>query len=147
MVVLTVTIKENCAMIDKNEELVSWCRARIGRGSKPFLNARRWSLEAGLHAHAVNQVLETSRASAITLVKLAEASGDDVLEVLIVGRYLRPEHVPLSELTPNEQKCLRAFRQIPEAVQSAAIGVLEGLNSQNMDSESSSQEAVPDNRH
>ena len=134
-------------MIDKNEELISWCRDRIGREPKPFLNPRRWGLAANLHAHTVNQIIDSGRASAITLVKLAEASGDDVLEALVAGRYLRPEHVPLSELTPNEQKCLRAFRQIPEAVQSAAIGVLEGLNSQNMDSESSSQEAVPDKRH
>ena len=135
-------------MIDKNEELISWCRDRIGREPKPFLNPRRWGLAANLHAHIVNQIIDSGRASAITLVKLAEASGDDVLEALVAGRYLRPEHLPPpSELTPNEQKCLRAFRQIPEAVQSAAIGVLEGLNSQNMDSEPSSQEAVPENRH
>jgi len=134
-------------MIDKNEELISWCRDRIGRAPKPFLNPRRWGLAANLHAHTVNQIIDSGRASAITLVKLAEASGDDVLEALVAGRYLRPEHVPLSELTPNEQKCLRAFRQIPEAVQSAAIGVLEGLNSQNMDSESSSQGAVQSEKH
>ena len=73
-------------MIDKNEELVSWCRARIGRGSKPFLNARRWGLAANLHAHTVNQIIDSGRASAITLVKLAEASGDDVLEALVAGR-------------------------------------------------------------
>ncbi|ANS03230.1 hypothetical protein [uncultured Mediterranean phage uvDeep-CGR2-KM18-C74] len=93
-----------------NPELVEWCNQYFGP-NKPFRSARAWALAAGLHPHAVNQILESGKVSARAAVSLAKVAGASPVQVLVIADYLEEQDVP-NQLSSEEADLLTVFRQL-----------------------------------
>jgi len=101
-------------MLGKNTALIKWVKDNFGHDKDKFPNGRKWSIEAGVHHHAVYEIRDTGKATPKTVVALARAAEISVLEGLIaLGLITNDDLKELDvEITPEDLNLITIVQQL-----------------------------------
>ena len=128
------------------------------RKDRLFKSQRQWTKDAGLTPGTISQQLHSGNFTTEVLVALGRGinlrciKSDkldqrvNVFQLLVVAGKLEEQDLP-KDLTLDEHELLRMFRLLPELQQDLVRSTASTLYRSMVDKESSSQEAVPTEKH